>query len=189
MVIKCNMMDKTMPTYEEHCQHSLARYGVRGDDIHRYLDEPSRRFGQSHRQFRHDTETIKLVGKLFGSKYGKEMAENIALDHITADHEEERKRDGFVLLKCPNCGGQLSDLEAGKGTCKYCGYETEVFANRESSIKLPKRGWIVLYRKTTSKYNASLPRVLPPLEVHWRPFVVDPLYSQFTNREELQVLL
>jgi tetratricopeptide (TPR) repeat protein len=30
-----------------------------------------------------------LVGEIFGAKYGRELAESIALDHITADHEEE----------------------------------------------------------------------------------------------------
>lgn len=114
-----------MPNHEEHCQHSMKRYGVRGDDIHTYLDEPCTVAGQGHREFRHDTKTIKLVGELFGPKYGRELAENIALDHITADHEEEIRthRDSFVLLKCPNCGGQLNKNQNGKTTCNYCGYE------------------------------------------------------------------
>lgn len=117
-----------LPNHEEHCQHSMMRYGVRGDDIHTYLDEPCRVAGQTHRQFRHDTKTVKLVGELFGPEYGRELAENIALDHITADHEEEIRndRDSIILLKCPNCGGQLTGNQNGKSTCRYCGYEVKV---------------------------------------------------------------
>jgi hypothetical protein len=109
-----------MPDHEEHCQHTLKRYGVRGDDIHTFLDEPCRVAGQGHREFRHDTKTVKLVGELFGSKYGKELAENIALDHITADHEEDIReyRDSIVLLKCPNCGAPLGEIQNGKKVCK-----------------------------------------------------------------------
>jgi len=81
-----------MPCLEEHCRHTLKRFGVEGREIHSWLDEPSKLFTTSHRQFRHDTETVRLAGKLFGEKYGKALAENIALDHIMADHEEEIKK-------------------------------------------------------------------------------------------------
>ena len=81
-----------MPNLEEHCRHTLRRYGVEGRDIHQWLDEPARRYASGHRQFRHDSETIKLVGEIFGEKYGAQSAENIALDHILTDHQEEIKR-------------------------------------------------------------------------------------------------
>jgi len=81
-----------MPNLEEHCRRTLKRYGVEGSDIHTWLDEPSREYAGSHRQFRHDTETIKLVGEIFGKTYGKSLAENIALDHIMVDHEGEIKK-------------------------------------------------------------------------------------------------
>ena len=35
-----------MPNHETHCQHTLARYGVRGDDIHSYIDEPCKVAGK-----------------------------------------------------------------------------------------------------------------------------------------------
>lgn len=85
-----------MPDLEHHAEHTLKRFGFRGEDIHEFLDEPVRTFGFAHREFRHDTETIKLVGRMFGSEYGRELAENIALDHIMLDHEEtirKRKKD------------------------------------------------------------------------------------------------
>jgi hypothetical protein len=78
-----------LPSHEEHCQHTFKRYAVRGDDIHHFMDEPSKAFGKGHREYRHDSNTVKLVGRVFGQKYGVELAENIALDHIMADHEEE----------------------------------------------------------------------------------------------------
>jgi len=81
-----------MPNSEEHCQHSLRKYGYREEEIHRFLDEPSRKYGSSHREFRHDSQTVKLCGKMFGEVYGsRSIAENIALDHIMLDHEEEIK--------------------------------------------------------------------------------------------------
>lgn len=37
-----------MPNNEEHCQHSLKRYGTRGNDIHTWIDEPSRMYMGFH---------------------------------------------------------------------------------------------------------------------------------------------
>lgn len=81
-----------MPDLEEHCRRTRLRYHKEGRDIHKWLDEPSQHYASRHRQFRHDTETVKAVGQLFGSKYGRAVAENIALDHIMADHQEEIKK-------------------------------------------------------------------------------------------------
>ena len=65
-----------MPSLEEHCKRTLKRYGVEGGNIHKWLDEPSRKYAGAHRQFRHDTETIRLVGEIFEKKYGKSLAES-----------------------------------------------------------------------------------------------------------------
>ena len=80
---------EVMPNLEEHCKRTLKRYGVEGRDIHKWLDKPSRKYTGSHREFRHDSDAIRLVGNLFGEKYGRTLAENIALDHIMLDHEED----------------------------------------------------------------------------------------------------
>ena len=77
-----------MPSHEEHCRYTFRRYGVRGEDIHTFIDEPAVLFAGKHRDFRHDNETVKLVGQMFKAKYGEELAMNIALDHIIADHRE-----------------------------------------------------------------------------------------------------
>ena len=82
-----------MPQHEEHCLHSERRYGVRGDDIHAWMDEPSGLAGGSHRNFRHDLNSLPVAIQIFGSKYGAEMVENIFLDHLKADSEENRKKE------------------------------------------------------------------------------------------------
>ena len=91
-----------------HMEHSLERYGSKGEDIHAFLDEPVKMQGKAHREFRHDTETIRLVGKLFEKEYGRELAENIALDHIMLDHktrlheQETTKLVKLQRVKLPN---------------------------------------------------------------------------------------
>src|SRR5208283_1894275 len=85
-----NNKDSKMPSHEEHCLHSLKRYGIRGDDIHSWMDEPSQVSGATHRKFRHDLKSLPIAIKIFGKKYGDEMVENIFLDHLKADSEEDR---------------------------------------------------------------------------------------------------
>lgn len=82
-----------MPEHEEHCLHSEKRYGVRGDDIHSWIDEPSAVAVGSHRSFRHDLGSLPAAIQIFGSKYGADMVENIFLDHLKADSEENRKKE------------------------------------------------------------------------------------------------
>ena len=82
-----------MPEHEEHCLHSEKRYGVRGDDIHSWIDEPSAVAGGSHRSYRHDLSSLPTAIQIFGPKYGADMVENIFLDHLKADSEENRKKE------------------------------------------------------------------------------------------------
>jgi hypothetical protein len=103
-----------MPNIEKHCKRTLKRYGVEGREIHEWLDAPSRKYAGTHRQFRHDTETIRLVGEIFGKKYGKSLAENIALDHIMLDHEEEIKKHRTIIVKLPE------KEEIPSVPCSYC---------------------------------------------------------------------
>lgn len=80
-----------MPDHEEHCLHSEKRYGIRGADIHQWIDEPSQIAGGSHRNYRHDLESITIAIEAFGKIYGAEMVENIFLDHLKTDSEKNRK--------------------------------------------------------------------------------------------------
>jgi len=118
-----------MPNLEEHCKRTQKRYGVEGRDIHEWLDTPSRKYGGAHRQFRHDTETIRLVGEIFGKKYGKSLAENIALDHIMLDHEGEIEKRRTIVVKFPEkkeipsipCSFCSTLLKPSDQFCPKCG--------------------------------------------------------------------
>ena len=137
-----------MPNFEEHCQRTLKRYGVEGRDIHSWLDEPSKEYAGSHRQFRHDTETVRLVGELFGKAYGKSVAENIALDHIMADHEEEiKKRDATIIVNLPSqkeipsipCAYCKTLLKPSDQTCPKCGASrTKIIDEFDRATELEK---------------------------------------------------
>ena len=81
-----------LPELEEHCKHTFKRYGIRGDDIHSWMDEPSQLSGGSHRTYRHDLASLPIAIRMFEAKYGAEMVENIFLDHLKADSEELRKQ-------------------------------------------------------------------------------------------------
>jgi hypothetical protein len=80
-----------MPNHEEHCQHSLKRYGTRGDDIHHWIDEPSQVLGGAHRTERHDISSLELAIQMFGEKYGDNIVRNIFLDHLYLDSKTKSK--------------------------------------------------------------------------------------------------
>ena len=146
-----------MPNLEEHCKSTLKHYGVEGRDIHAWLDEPSRQYAGTHRQFRHDSETVRLVGEVFGKKYGKSLAENIALDHIMLDHEEEIEKRATIVVQfppekeipCIPCSHCNTLLKPSDQFCPKCGasrtkiieefdraYEMEKLKLREKKNKL-----------------------------------------------------
>jgi hypothetical protein len=82
-----------MPSHEEHCSHSQKRYGVRGDEIHTWMDEPSSVAGASHRDYRHNLTSLPTAIQMFQNLFGADMVENIFLDHLKADSEESRKQE------------------------------------------------------------------------------------------------
>ncbi len=75
-----------MPGHEAHCRHSFQLYGVRAEEIHSWMDEPSQIYGSSHRWTRHD---LALIPQKFIKEYGLELARQIMLDHILLDREGE----------------------------------------------------------------------------------------------------
>ncbi|HEY4699380.1 MAG TPA: hypothetical protein VIH27_03310 [Nitrososphaerales archaeon] len=92
------------PDNKEHSEHSLKRYKIKGEDIHAWMDEPSRIAGQSHRNYRHDLKSLPMAIRIFGEKYGAEVVENIFLDHLKADSEEDRKLENKSTKPvCVNC--------------------------------------------------------------------------------------
>jgi len=111
---------------EEHCQHSLKRYGVRGDEIHKWIDEPVRIAGRSHRQFRHDLASLPMAVKMFEAKYGADTVKNIFLDHLSADSLTEpmkeyswsSEEDDFLVQQYDMPIDQLETHFEGKMTRK-----------------------------------------------------------------------
>jgi len=141
-----------MPTHEEHCQHSLARYGKTFSELHTWMDEPSTLLGPSHRVHRHDPEnTPREAKRLFG-----EMADQACLDHIRLDLQESgvgtsdralRRSPpplGTYPLVCPYCKNQFNMRLSGKwsdGRCPSCSNKfrsllTRIRSRKKSGMRL-----------------------------------------------------
>jgi hypothetical protein len=132
-----------MPQHEEHCLHSEKRYGVRGDDIHTWIDEPSQISGGSHRNYRHDLNSLPTAIQMFGKVYGAEMVENIFLDHLKADSEENRKRkieqEGEEGAVSPNIWTKDEDDYLSKFFSKKTDQELELDLKLKSKSAIQKR--------------------------------------------------
>jgi len=76
-----------MPNNEEHSQHCEKFIGVRGEDIHTWMDAHARYLGWHHRDSRHTPEDLDFCIKLFGKKYGIETVRKIFYDHLILDEE------------------------------------------------------------------------------------------------------
>ena len=152
-----------MPNLEEHCKHSLKRYKIEGKEIHIWLDEPCRIFAGSHRQFRHDTETIMLAGNIFDKKYGRVITENIALDHITMDHRADIEKRNIRNAK---------SLEEQKGS------EAEKKEFLEKKRELRKE------LKEELKHRRLKP-ILPPIKTDEIRVFLDRYYSHKANSKRI----
>lgn len=80
-----------MPNHEEHCRHSQKLYGERADDIHSWIDDPSKFLGGSHRSERHNPKDVEMAIHVFGSKYSNEIVREIFNDHLSLDAEERNR--------------------------------------------------------------------------------------------------
>ena len=79
-----------MPNLRVHCLLTEQRYGVTGRDIHKWMDEPVKLYGPTHRIVRHNK--YQELPQQFIEQYGAELAYNIMLDHLLAD---EKTPDGL----------------------------------------------------------------------------------------------
>ncbi len=161
---------KAMPSLEEHCKHTLKRFKVEGRDIHKWLDEPSRVYGGIHREFRHDEETIIIIGKLFGDLYGVDIAQAIALDHIIADHEEAIKKRNERTTE------QLVEIKNYKvEKTKYKKKKQELTRLIKGTINLPeiKTSSMRDYLETVCSDQSSALRNLAEISLrHWQKYLL-----------------
>jgi len=74
-----------MPGVTEHSRITKKRYGVSGENVHRWMDEPQKLFGSNHRTVRHGIE--QEIPSIFVDEYGEELARNIMIDHILLDND------------------------------------------------------------------------------------------------------
>lgn len=72
-----------MPKRKIHCEFTLRKYGVTGEDIHYWIDEPSRDLGVVHRILRHNY--YDWIPQRFVYKYGLDLALDIMRSHIWLD--------------------------------------------------------------------------------------------------------
>jgi len=139
-----------MPQHEEHCLHSEKRYGIRGDEIHGWIDEPSQISGGSHRNYRHDLNSLPTAIQIFGKLYGAEMVENIFLDHLKADSEENRRQKEEVQdneLDNPNRWTKEEDDYLIQNLLKKTDEEMEAELKVKSkSVILKRRKYLGLIR-------------------------------------------
>jgi hypothetical protein len=160
-----------MPQHEEHCLHSEKRYGVRGDEIHTWIDEPSQISGGSHRNYRHDLNSLPTAIQIFGKIYGAEMVENIFLDHLKADSEENRKREQQLQdnsLDNPNLWTQEDDNFLWLNFMKKSDeeLESELKVKSKSAI-LKRRKYLGLIRPKVinrTRHNLKVQRLVFKLE-------------------------
>jgi hypothetical protein len=81
---------------EEHSKFTFSKYGVRGEDIHTLMNEPSILWGLKHKHNRHIPN--QSIPNSFIEKYGETLAKNIMIDHIILDQESENKDTGLKFL-------------------------------------------------------------------------------------------
>lgn len=74
-----------MPNNEEHAQHSYQRYGLYAEDLHQWMDEPSRLYGPSHRWVRHQNNDVRNPPQIYVDEYGLERTRDVMMDHILLD--------------------------------------------------------------------------------------------------------
>lgn len=149
-----------MPQHEEHCKNSEKRYGIRGEEIHTWMDEPSQVAGGSHRDFRHDLSSLQTAIQLFSGLYGTEMVENIFLDHLKADSAESRKK--AEVIKESSGGIKLWSIEEDEYLLKNFLIKTDAelelyFKSKTKASILKRRQYLGLIRpkmiKRTRKHT------------------------------------
>src|SRR4030042_1705722 len=98
-----------MGNKDEHCRYTFERYGVTGEDIHKWMDEPAKISNVGHRKYRHIPS--QSVPKMFIEKYGFHLARYIIIDHILLD---KAKGDSEAMVLRSLEGSNLSVNDVAK---------------------------------------------------------------------------
>jgi len=93
-----------MPSYDEHCKQSFERYGITGEEIHEWMDEPCKIYGSAHRKVRHDPN--QQLPAFLIHRYGADLARNIMIDHVLLD--TSTKTGDSLLFKESESISQIS---------------------------------------------------------------------------------
>jgi len=94
-----------MPSLKVHEEFSLEKYGKKFTELHKWMDEPARKHGPSHRWVRHDPDkTPQEARELFGKN-----ADKACIDHITLDRIDERSKDEKTELISLRLSKTLND--------------------------------------------------------------------------------
>ncbi len=81
-----------MPSNEEHSESTFINLGQRASDLHRWMDDPWKTHGQTHRRYRHNpSQPPEWAIRL----YGRELTQNIMRDHVELDILETREKIGY----------------------------------------------------------------------------------------------
>ena len=69
-----------MSTFEEHCLDTLEKLGKRYEEVHKYMDQWTSKFGGRHRFMLHHEQGIQEVTIKFGPEAGKAARCHVELD-------------------------------------------------------------------------------------------------------------
>lgn len=92
-----------MHNNEEHSKSTYQKLGVWASDVHRWMDEPWKSYGRSHREIRHDPNTPPEWSV---EKYGLALTQQIMRDHVELDIRDSEDKFGN-----PNDYSILEDTE------------------------------------------------------------------------------
>jgi hypothetical protein len=82
-----------MPSNEEHSESTYKKFGHRASELHRWMDDPWKTHGDTHRKYRHDpSQPPEWAVKL----YGCELTQKIMRDHVELDILVTREKIGFT---------------------------------------------------------------------------------------------
>lgn len=74
-------------------------FGESGEDIHKWMDEPSKWFGNKHRKYRHDLLTVALLYFFKGQNAAKHAVGHILTDKVVSKAEQKAKQNIRLGIK------------------------------------------------------------------------------------------